>query len=129
MTLGLMLGQTCLGQGLEGATSMVAVQSNLKVDESLLATTLFLIFMTPLIVFCFYIETLYNALDGGAPRATLLGLLSPDSRQVTLFSSLATTSFHHCFCPPAKCLPPTGAHTKSCLGSWSSSIIERCPRK
>ena len=85
MTLVLMVGQTCLGQGLEGAAKVVTVQSSLRVDESLLATMLHLIFMTSLIVFCFYIETLYTALDGGAPRATLLGLLSPGSRQVALF--------------------------------------------
>ena len=83
-TLALMVGETCLGQGLEGAARVVAVQSSLRVDESLLATTLLLIFTTPL-VFCFYTETLYTALGGGAPRAMLLGLLSPDSRQVALF--------------------------------------------
>ena len=80
MTLVLMVGQ-----GLEGAARVVAVQSSLRVDESLIAMTLLLIFMTPLVVFCFYIEMLYTVLDGGAPRATLLGLLSPGSRQVALF--------------------------------------------
>ena len=85
MTLALMVGETCLGQGLEGAARVVAVQSSLRVDDSLLATTFLLIFTTPLIVFCFYIATFYTALDGGAPRATLLGLLSPGSRQVALF--------------------------------------------
>ena len=84
MTLALMVGETCLGQGLEGATRVVAVQSSLRVNESLL-TMMLLIFMTPLIVLCFYIEMFYTALDGGAPRATLLGLLSPGSRQVALF--------------------------------------------
>ena len=85
MTLALMVGQTCLGQGLEGAARVVAVQTSLRVDESLLTTTLLLIFTTPLIVFSFYIEMLYTALDGGVPRAMLLGLLSPGSRQVVLF--------------------------------------------
>ena len=84
MTL-VMVGQTCLGQGLEGAARVVAVQSSLRVDESLLVMMLLLIFTTPFIVFCFYIEMLYTALDGGAPRAMLLGLLSPGSRQVALF--------------------------------------------
>ena len=84
-TLALMVGETCLGQGLEGAARVVAVQSSLRVDESLLATTLLLIFTTPLTVFCFYIEPLYTALDGDVPRATLLGFLSPGSRQVALF--------------------------------------------
>ena len=31
MTLALMVGQTCLGQGLEGAAKVVAVQSSLRV--------------------------------------------------------------------------------------------------
>ena len=129
MTLALMVGQTCLGQSLEGAAwVVVAMQSSLRVDESQLTTTLLLIFMTPLIVFCFYIEALYTALDGGAPRAMLLDLLSPDFR-LHCFRSLATTSFHHRFCPPAKCLPPTGTHMRSCLGSRSLGILERCPRK
>ena len=44
-------------------------------------------------------------------------------------SSLDTMSFHLCFCPPALRLPPTGADTRSCLGSHSSGILERCPRK
>ena len=85
MMLALMVGQTCLGQGLEEAARMVAVQSSLTVDDSLLAMTLLLIFMIPPIVFCFYIETLYTALDGGASRAMLLGLLSPGFRQVAPF--------------------------------------------
>ena len=85
MTLALMVGQTCLGQGLEGAARVVAVQSSLRVNELLLTMTLLLIFTTPLTVFCFYIEMLYTALDGGAPRVTLLGLLSPGSRQFALF--------------------------------------------
>ena len=85
MTLALMVGETCLGQGLEGAARVVAVKSSLRVNESLLATSLLLIFTTPPVVFCFYIEMLYTALDGGSPRATLLGLLSPGSRQVELF--------------------------------------------
>ena len=85
MTLALMVGQTFLGQGLEGAARVVAVQSCLRVNESLLATMLHFIFMTPVIIFCFYIEMLYTALDDGVPRVTLLGLLSPGSRQVTLF--------------------------------------------
>ena len=34
MTLALMVGQTCLGQGLEGAAKVVAMQSSLRVDES-----------------------------------------------------------------------------------------------
>ena len=84
MMLSLMVDQTCLGQGLEGAARVVAVQSSLRVDESLLAMTL-LIFTTLFIVFCFYIETLYTALDGGVPRATLLGMLSSGFRHVTLF--------------------------------------------
>ena len=48
MTLALMVGQTFLGQGLEGEAS--AVQSSHKVDESLLVTMLLLIFMNLLIV-------------------------------------------------------------------------------
>ena len=128
MTLALMVGQTCLGRGLEGAARVIAVQSNLRVDE-LLLTTLLLIFTTPLIVFCFYIEMLYTALDGGAPRATLLGLLFHVPDRLYCFRSLATTSFHQRFCPPAECLPPTGAHTRSYLGSQSSCILVRCPRK
>ena len=84
MTLVLMVGQTCLGQGLEGAARVVAVQSSLRVDELLLVAMLLLIFMTLLIVFSFYIETFYTVLDGGAPRITLLGMLSPGSRQVAL---------------------------------------------
>ena len=83
--LALMVGQTCLGQGLEGAARVVAVQSSLRVDESLLTMMLLLIFTTPLTVFCFYIEMLYTVLDGGVPRALLLGLLSSGSRQVALF--------------------------------------------
>ena len=78
ITLALMVGQTCLGQGLEGAAMVVAVQSSLMM-------MLLLIFMTPLIVFCLYIETIYTALDGTVPRAMLLGLLSPGSRWVALF--------------------------------------------
>ena len=85
ITMALMVGQACLGQGLEVAARVVAVQSSLRVNELLLAMTLLLIFTTPLTVFCFSIEMLYTALDGGAPRATLLGLLSPGSRQVALF--------------------------------------------
>ena len=54
----LMVGQTCLGQGLEGAARVVTVQSSLRVDESLHPMTL-LIFMTPFIVFGFYTEMLY----------------------------------------------------------------------
>ena len=53
MTLVLMVCQTCLGQGLEGAARVIAVQSSLRVNESLLTMTLFLIFMTLLIVFSF----------------------------------------------------------------------------
>ena len=45
---------------------MDAVQSSLRVDESLLARML-LLFTTHLIVFSFYIVTLYTALDRGAP--------------------------------------------------------------
>ena len=33
MTLLLMVGQTCLGQGLKGAARVVAVQSSLRVNE------------------------------------------------------------------------------------------------
>ena len=84
MMLALMVGQTCLGQGLEGAARVVAVQSCLRVDYSLLVTTI-LIFTTLLFVFSFYFETLYTVLDDSASRVTLLGMLSPGSRQVTLF--------------------------------------------
>ena len=68
-------------------------------------------------------------LDGGAPRVMLLGLLSPDSDRLHCFRSLATTSFHCRFCPPAECLLLTGAHMRSCQGSQSSGILERWPRK
>ena len=84
MTMALMVGQTCPGQGLEGAARVITVQSSPRVNESLLTTTLFLIFMTLLIVFSFYMEMIYTMLDGGAPRFTLLGMLSPASRQVAL---------------------------------------------
>ena len=47
MTLALMVGQTCLGQGMEGAAKVVVVQSSLRVNELLLVTTLLLIFTTP----------------------------------------------------------------------------------
>ena len=70
MMLALMVGQTCLGQGLEGAARVVAVQSSLRVHESLLTMTLLLIFTTFLIVFSFYIETLY----------TVLGVVRQESR-------------------------------------------------
>ena len=43
--------------------------------------------------------------------------------------SLAIMSFHHHFCPQAACLPLAGVHTRSCLGSRSSGILERCLRK
>ena len=46
---------------------MDAVQSSLRVDESLHARMLLLLFTTHLIVFSFYIVTLYTALDRGAP--------------------------------------------------------------
>ena len=85
-----------------------------------------LVFMTPLIVFSLYIELLYTVLDSGAPRVTLLGIQVPD--KLHLLRSLAT-SFHHRFCPPAECFPSAGAHTRSCLGSQSSGIYERCLRK
>ena len=89
MTMSLMVDQACLGQGLEGAARVVAVQNSLRVDESLLMMTFLLFFTTLLIVFSFYIETLYTLLDGGVPRAMLLGMLlgmlSPSSRQVALF--------------------------------------------
>ena len=55
------------------------------------ATMLLLIFMTLLIVFSFYIEMLYTELDGGAPRVTLLDMLSPGSRQVALFMVTVTS--------------------------------------
>ena len=91
-----MVGQTCLGQGLEGAAWVVAVQSSLRVDKSLLLTmTLLLIFLTLPIVFSFYIEMLYTVLDGGSPRVMLLGMLSPDSRQVALFK----VTGHNCIPP------------------------------
>ena len=45
------------------------------------------------------------------------------------FRSLATTLFHCRFCPPTECLPPTGAHSRNCLGSRSLVILERWPRK
>ena len=67
MMLALIDGQTCLGQGLEGAARVVAVQSSLRVNELLLAmmllvifTTLLLTFTTLLIVFSFYVETCYT---------------------------------------------------------------------
>ena len=43
--------------------------------------------------------------------------------------SPATTSFHRHFCPPAECFPPAGAHARSCLGSQSLNILEKCLRK
>ena len=85
MMLVLMVCQTCLGQGLEGAARLVAVKSSLRVDESLLVMMLLLIFTTLLIVFSFYMETLYTVLDGGVPRVMLLGMLSPGYREIALF--------------------------------------------
>ena len=129
MTLVLMVGQTCLGQGLEGAAKVVAVQSCLRVDESLLAMMLPLIFTTLLIVSASILRcsTLHWMVVRQEPRSWACSLLVPV--RLHCFRSLATTSFHRRFCPPAECLSPTGAHTRSCLGNWSSSILERCPRK
>ena len=62
----LMVGQICLGHGLEGAARLVAVQSNLIVNELLLTTMLLLIFTTLLIAFgwwCAKSHTLGHALS------------------------------------------------------------------
>ena len=64
------------GQGLEGAARVIAMQSSLRVNESLLKRMLFLIFMILPILYSFYMEMLYTVLDGGAPRVMLLGMLS-----------------------------------------------------
>ena len=113
MTLALMVGETCLGQGLGGAARVVAMQSSLRVDEWILVTMLLLIFTTPLIVFCFYIETLYTALDGGAPRVILLGMFSPDSRQVALFEVTGHNVIPPSILSSSRTLPTSrGTHEK-----------------
>ena len=97
MTLALMVGQTCLGQGLEGAARVVAVQCSLRVDESLFAMML-LIFTTFLIVSSFYIETLDTALDGGAPRVALLAcsLQVPDRLHCFAHAHTHLSTFLYC---------------------------------
>ena len=129
MMLALMVGQTYLGQGLEGAARVVAVQSNLRVNESLLRTKLLLIFTTLLMVFNFYIETLYTALDGGAPTVTLWAYTVQVPDKLHFLRSLVTMPFHHFFFSTAEHFPPTGAHMRSCLGNQSLGILERSPRK
>ena len=44
------------------------------------------------------------------------------SESLQLFKSLNTRSFQRYFCPPAACLPSTGAHTNSCFGRQLSFI-------
>ena len=124
--MALMVGETCLGQGREGAARVVAVQSSLRVDK-LLFTTLLLIFTTLLIGFGFYIETLRWMVVFQESCSWACSLQVPD--RLHCLRSLATTSFHHRFCSPAAGLPPAGAHTRSCLDSRSSGFLERCPRK
>ena len=74
-------------------------------------------------------EPLYTVLDvvHPEPHSWACSLQVPD--RLHCLRSLATTSFHHRFCPPAEHLPPTGAHTRSCLDSRSFGILERCSRK
>ena len=129
MTLVLMAGQTCLGQGLQGAARVVAVQSSLRLNESLLVMMFLFIFTTLLIVFGFYIETLYTVMDGGTPRVTLLGTLYPGSRQVALFKVAGHNTIPPLLLSSSRTLPTSRAHTRSCLGSQSLGILERCPRK
>ena len=89
--IALMVGQTCLGQGLKGASRVVAMQSCLRANESLLVMTLLLIFTTLLIGFSFYIKMLYTTLDGGAPRVSFLRLLFPTSQH---HSTVAKHAYH-----------------------------------
>ena len=84
MPLPLMVNQTCLIQSLEGAPRVATAQSILRVNESLLSTSLPHIFAIFLYLFCLFVEKLYTEFDGGVPRTTLLGFLPPESRQVTL---------------------------------------------
>ena len=128
-TLALMVGQMCLGQGLEGAARVVAVQSSLRVNGCcswwcfFSSLWLFLLFSAS-ILRC---STLCWMVVHQGSRSWAYPLQVPD--KLHFLRSLATMPFDCRFCPPAEHFPPAGAHMRSCLGSRSSGILERCMRK
>ena len=84
MPLPLMVNQTCLIQSLEGAPRVATAQSILRVNESLLSTSLPHIFAIFLYLFCLFVEKLYTEFDGDA-KSHALGL--PPSRIQTGYTA------------------------------------------
>ena len=127
MTLALMVGQPALVRAWKRQPGWLQC---IAVSESMSRCSLQCFFLSLRLLSLFsasILRTLHWMVVCQEPLSWACSLQVPD--RLHCFRLLATMSFHHLFYPPAKFLPPTGAQTRSCLGSQSLGILERWSRK